>query len=230
MPIRDTASGDLPSRDAAVGKTMLPWARIMPLMARSVVVLPAPLARHDGHVPLLDTEVDVVQHLDLAVAALHVLQRQEAHAGAPRYASMTIGSLRTASRWASAILRPKSRTTMWSRSPSPWPCGAPPAGSLRSNWSDRPDGLAQLVDLAVGEAVGGLVHHQQLGVGGQRPGELDALERAERQARHRPVGEADQVEPVEQLEAPAAEALSSQAAPRRTMERPNPTCRGRGRR
>ena len=49
--------------------------------------------------------------------------------------------------------------------------------------ADPPDGLAELVDLAVGQARGRLVEQQEPGLGGQRPRQLQALERAERQAR-----------------------------------------------
>ena len=59
--------------------------------------------------------------------------------------------------------------------------------------------VAELVDLAVGQPAGGLVEHQQLGLGGERPGDLDALERAVRQAGARSIGECVEVEPLEDL-------------------------------
>ena len=62
---------------------------------------------------------------------------------------------------------------------------------VRSNWSriDRIVSPSSSTSLWV-RPLAGLVQHQQLGLGGQRPGELDALERAERQAGDRPVGQA----------------------------------------
>ena len=65
--------------------------------------------------------------------------------------------------------------------------------------ADPPDELAELVDLAVGEAGGRLVEHQQLGLARQGPGQLDALERAVRQAGGRTLGEVTDVEAVEQV-------------------------------
>ena len=56
------------------------------------------------------------------------------------------------------------------------------------------DGLGQLVDLAVGEAVRRLVEQQQPGLADERPGELDALERAVRQAGGRVVGESAEID------------------------------------
>jgi len=48
--------------------------------------------------------------------------------------------------------------------------------------ADSLDQLAQLVHLAVGEAPGRFIEQEQLGPRRERPGQLDALERAEGQS------------------------------------------------
>ena len=63
----------------------------------------------------------------------------------------------------------------------------------------RADQLAQLVDLGVGEAGRGLVEQQQPRARRERPGDLDALQRAVRQADRGPVGEVVEREPLEDL-------------------------------
>ena len=55
--------------------------------------------------------------------------------------------------------------------------------------ADRADELAELVDLGVGETGGRLVEQQQPRLRRERAGDLDALERAVRQADGGPVGE-----------------------------------------
>ena len=65
-----------------------------------------------------------------------------------------------------------------------------------------PDQLRQLVDLGVGQPAGRLVEHQQLRVAGERPGDLDALQRAERQPGRRLEGDVGEAEALQQLERP----------------------------
>ena len=65
--------------------------------------------------------------------------------------------------------------------------------------ADLHDGVAQLVDLAVGETGGRLVHQEELRPGGQRSGDLEPLQRAERQAGGRAMGERSEPQLVEQL-------------------------------
>ena len=62
------------------------------------------------------------------------------------------------------------------------------------------DECAQALDLLVVQAAGGLVEQEQPGPGGERPRQLDPLERAEGQARGGPVrvpGDADELERLE---------------------------------
>ena len=81
--------------------------------------LPGTVGAEDHHdLALVDREVEPVQHPHRAVAAGQLLHREHAHcsahAGVPRYASMTRGSSRICSGAPSAILEPKSSTTIWS--------------------------------------------------------------------------------------------------------------------
>ena len=90
--------------------------------------------------------------------------------------------------------------------------------------ADLDDGVAQLVDLAVGETGGGLVHQEELGPGGERPGDLEPLQRAERQPGGGAMGERPEPELVR-----AARRRTrlicwfSLRAPMRVIARANPT-------
>ena len=89
-----TASGRSPMSEARRTRST-PWPRSSPQMARSVVVLPAPLAPSTTTTStLVDREVDAVQHLHRPVAAGDALASRagsracaragRGHAGAPR--------------------------------------------------------------------------------------------------------------------------------------------------
>src|SRR6185312_11271315 len=65
--------------------------------------------------------------------------------------------------------------------------------------ADLPDQVAEDVDFLVVEAAGRLVEQQDLRVCGERAGELDALLGAKRQARHRGMRHAFEVEIVEDV-------------------------------
>src|SRR5207302_557126 len=62
-----------------------------------------------------------------------------------------------------------------------------------------PDERAEFADLFVVEPAGGLVEQQQLRLGDERPGELDALQRAERQTGGRPVRDVADADVLENL-------------------------------
>src|SRR5205085_8172503 len=68
--------------------------------------------RHD--LALVDGEREVADHGHRPVAGLEALDLEEAHAGAPRYASITCGSSCTSAGLPSAISRPNSIPTAWS--------------------------------------------------------------------------------------------------------------------
>jgi hypothetical protein len=78
MPRRDIPAGDVPARGLP-SNVMSPVTSISPLIARSVVVLPAPLAP-----ALLDGHVEAVQDLHRPVAAADAGEFEQAHVGAPR--------------------------------------------------------------------------------------------------------------------------------------------------
>ena len=68
--------------------------------------------------------------------------------------------------------------------------------------ADLADERPERADLVVVEPAGGLVEQQELRLHGERPRELDALLRAERQARDDAVGDADEIEIGEKLRDP----------------------------
>ena len=94
---------------------------------------------------------------------------------------------------------------------------------VRSNWSriDRIVSPSSSTSPWV-SPLAGSSSMSSCGLGGERPGELDALERAERQAGDGPVGQRGEVEPLEQVEAAGRSLRSSRAAPMRSIERPKP--------
>ena len=66
--------------------------------------------------------------------------------------------------------------------------------------ADLLDEAAEIRDLLVVEPSGRLVEQQQLGLRDERAGELDALQRPEREARDRPLRDRSQPDVVEHLE------------------------------
>ena len=90
------------------------------------------------------------------------------------------------------------------------------SSTVRSNSSRIcSDRVAELVDLAVGEPGGRLVHQQEPRPGRQGPGDLQALERAERQAGGRAEHQRPETELGEQIagEVPRAPVLAGDADP-----------------
>ena len=103
---------------------------------------------------------------------------------------MTRGSFCTSAGVPSAILRPKSIATTLSEMPITIAMWCSTSSTVSPNSSRIAlDRLAELVDLAVGEAGRRLVQQQERGLRRQRPGDLEALQRAERQAGRRAEGE-----------------------------------------
>ena len=68
------------------------------------------------------------------------------------------------------------------------------SSTVSSNWRGACGSSPEVVDLGVGETGRRLVQEQQLGTGGHRPSQLDALERAVRQADGGTKGERIQAE------------------------------------
>ena len=130
-------------------------------------------AEDDDDLALVDREVDAVQHLHRAVAAVHGPSARAAPSGGrPQVGLDDLRVVADDARAApSAILRPKSSTTMWSEiaiTIAMW-CSTSRIGEVELV-ADRPDGLGQLVDLAVGQAVGRLVEHAAAGARRPAPG------------------------------------------------------------
>src|SRR5262249_20053923 len=72
--------------------------------------------QHGDDLPLADLERDPVQRLHRTVAGVDALELQQ-RGHAPRYASITAGSLWTWAGGPAAILRPKLSTVTWSEMP-----------------------------------------------------------------------------------------------------------------
>ena len=168
----------------------------MPQIARSVVVLPAPLAPSSAVTPpSADGEVDAVQHAasrrsrraaPLASSSAGMLRLRIAEIGADHLG--LVAHLAPACRRRSSCRIPAPPPCP--RRASPGSCDARPAGcSGRNAPRMRCSSCAELVHLAVVEAAGRFVQQQQLGRADQCARQLDALLRAERQAAGRHVGD-----------------------------------------
>ncbi len=120
-------------------------------------------------------------------------------AAAPRYAVTTLGSARTSVGVPRAITLPNSITTTWSQIPST----SPMSWSMRSVGRASVDDLAQVPAERDGllrvEPGGRLVEAEELGAGGQRPGDGHELPLALGELAGRHVREGAECEHVERL-------------------------------
>ncbi len=163
----------------------------------AVVVLPAPLApRITTTSPRRPSKSRPWSTCDACRSPTRrsLTARRQLTPGSPGRPRSPVGSSCTSAGAPSAILRPKSITTTLSEMPiTSRHVVLDQQHGEAELVAHRADDLAELVDLAVGQPGGRLVEEQQLGVAGQRPGQLDALERAVRQAGGRAVGEIGRV-------------------------------------
>ena len=112
MPRETIFCGSMPVMSSPANSMVPPLTPTRPLMERSAVDLPAPLAPMSvDDLALLDGEGDALEGFDAAVADFQIRYFEQAHSSStPRYACMTSGSSCTSAGVPSAMSLPKSIT------------------------------------------------------------------------------------------------------------------------